>query len=166
MNKLNAIRKYLQNADIAYNNDNGEEYHIRVDNHDDVRFLSEKKSFIFTNEQLENARFENNDLVIGEYHFECKKISDCPVPPELMSSEDLDSLFEDIADECEGSVRYGYSGRAMYGKRCYGVVTSDVGACIHAAKERGLEGERSDNMGLDMIIYWPNIECKKDEENE
>lgn len=78
-----------------------------------------------------------------------------------------------------------YSGRAMYGRRCVGVtVDSDkvlsVGARLVAAvlddsddpfaiaEEYAelMDKARSDSMGLDMIIYWPDVAWPADEDED
>lgn len=44
-------------------------------------------------------------------------------------------------------IRYDYSGRGMFGRRCPAVV------CAHGAF--GYKGCSADNMGLDMVYYMP-----------
>ena len=59
-----------------------------------------------------------------------------------------------------------YSGRAMYGARCIGVVVDNPGKLmlLGAELERMEESvepflrPRTDNMGYDMIVYWPNYD--------
>jgi hypothetical protein len=68
-----------------------------------------------------------------------------------------------VAGLDEDCVRTNYSGRAMYGKDCFGLVHGSIGELlllIVALADRGVEMEfvnsaRSDNMGLDMITYFP-----------
>lgn len=52
----------------------------------------------------------------------------------------------------------GYSGRCMYGAKCIGIV---VPGCNAAALKKRIRGASVDSMGLDMIVYWPEIsdEC-------
>lgn len=79
-----------------------------------------------------------------------------------MSDEivDMETLLEDICGDCNYSatVREDYSGRAMYGKKCWGIVADDLVECIERAAERGLSGARYDSMGNRVIVYWPNPE--------
>ena len=62
-----------------------------------------------------------------------------------------------LAAECEGTVYEGYSGRSMYGKRCWGVVCDDP-FIKNQAKTVGLPPPRVDNLGLSFIHYWPTLE--------
>lgn len=66
-----------------------------------------------------------------------------------------------------------YSGRAMYGKSCIGVIVSELTEMIRIGcllGESFSEAEaRCDNMGLDYIIYWPYIKFvgeENEDENE
>ena len=86
--------------------------------------------------------------------------------------------IRDQADLTDLDVRIyeGYSGRFMYGKTCLGIVGSlndcnaFIAECIAEAMitagedgrnkrelKRLLSHTSSDNMGLDMILYWPDI---------
>ena len=62
-----------------------------------------------------------------------------------------------IADRLDGQVYEKYSGRGMYGSTCWGIVlsTSLVDKAISMGKKKGLKEARTDNMGLDMFVYWP-----------
>lgn len=54
-----------------------------------------------------------------------------------------------------------YSGRGMYGRVCLGVVLSSIDEVFRLGQELyELEFPklRSDNMGMDMIVYWPDLE--------
>jgi hypothetical protein len=64
-----------------------------------------------------------------------------------------------LAEENDWKFYSGYSGRGMYGKRCAGIVTDQPHECIAIA---GIRGAKLDNMGLQYIVYWPNIECDED----
>jgi hypothetical protein len=96
-----------------------------------------------------------------------------------------ESLLKDIADEMEAekeleeSEEYGnakgilkiidehqddiervykdYSGRAMYGDKCFGIIVAGFAyeELMEAFEKMGVSA-RSDNMGREMIIYWPN----------
>lgn len=55
-----------------------------------------------------------------------------------------------------------YSGRCMYGRCCPGITCprGHVQAVTAAVRKAGIRGHAStDNMGLDMIVYWPGIEA-------
>jgi len=57
------------------------------------------------------------------------------------------------------SLRTDYSGRGMFGQTCMGVVCDkeDYEETIEKAAELGLSGHRTDDMGRQMIIYYPQI---------
>jgi len=97
---------------------------------------------------------------------------------------EIDNLFEEEFAS-NGSIyrfRSGYSGRAMYGKSCFGVTTNryesgdvarvQLALAHYLARRDGIEdpefddllewfdklGEPSrDSMGLGTIHYWPNV---------
>lgn len=91
-----------------------------------------------------------------------------------MAKHPLQSMIEEAGYECQS-----YSGRAMYGKRCLAVVldagklgrlVSDLmDACLMSDPEGGDEYDamtkaardirdmRWDNMGFDMVYYWPDV---------
>ena len=87
--------------------------------------------------------------------------------------EDLD-LWDDYSDSSDSSdsFRPDYSGRAMYGRTCPGIVTGDFDGPTFgvefalAVQEEGFDARRvfdalgcsrQDNMGRKMIIYWPAV---------
>lgn len=85
-------------------------------------------------------------------------------------------------------VRDNYSGRCMFGETCFGIVVGNVATAVYDVSEalRGIiiaerrddvdlakeaadvleEGEltecRTDNMGLDYIIYFPHITVERE----
>ena len=65
--------------------------------------------------------------------------------------------IERLAEEVGGTVTYDYSGRFMFGKRCVGIITGYIDELIEKAQDEGLDSYSTDNMGLDHIVYWPNI---------
>lgn len=84
-----------------------------------------------------------------------------------MKSSDLLKLFKDICKE-NGLETTDYSGRYMYGSRCYGVVVgseyeykemiTDYNEGNLTSKEiKDLLNYKIDNMGNDKIIYYPNL---------
>ncbi len=90
---------------------------------------------------------------------------------------DMINVIEALADDLGGTVRYGYSGRGMYGKECVGIVIPYPSEWIEIINERSedlfsddvwyeLESYSMDNMGLDYIVYWPNISVNNVEENK
>ena len=48
-----------------------------------------------------------------------------------------------------------YSGRGMFGRICVGIVCDNPNHVIAAL---GIQGAKTDNMGLQTIVYWPKIE--------
>jgi hypothetical protein len=63
---------------------------------------------------------------------------------------------------------YPYSGRCMYGEKCLGVTVNNImkvfAALIESADDDNkyeiahcVERARWDSMGLDMVVYFPNI---------
>ncbi len=79
---------------------------------------------------------------------------------------DVDIIRELIETlEAEGlDVRTDYSGRCMYGARCLGVTVDHSGAIFQLGQllhEFDWLGEpRTDNMGRDVIVYWPDVDTK------
>lgn len=63
--------------------------------------------------------------------------------------------FRQLADDVDGEVYEGYSGRGMYGKECIGVVCDNSVHCIEKAAARGIMGAVVDSMGRQQIVYWP-----------
>lgn len=98
-------------------------------------------------------------------------------------------LYERLEEEGL-NVRDDYSGRFMYGKLCFGVTVSKLATALYDVSEalRGIiikekrddldlakeaadmleDGNltefRTDNMGLDYIIYFPHITVEKENE--
>lgn len=96
----------------------------------------------------------------------------------------LEHLLED-ADVVENDVRWDYSGRAMYGRTCFGF-TGDVSALVAFAVEVGrhqawfdesgddsvhpdlselveaLKNVKSDSLGFDTIFYLPRLVVEND----
>lgn len=91
-------------------------------------------------------------------------------------------LLDDVAYSADlepDDVRTEYSGRAMYGASCVGVVGSPGSGMRFAfelldkiretnSEENGLDLDelkdvlsdvRTDSMGLDMITYWPKLQA-------
>ena len=71
---------------------------------------------------------------------------------------DMQSLIEDICGNCsqEAIPRDNYSGRGMYGSKCWGITTYSNGVdVIEQAALLGLTGATMDSMGSGTIVYWP-----------
>lgn len=94
-----------------------------------------------------------------------------------MDNKKLIEIFED-ADYNPRS----YSGRGMFGCQCLGVECKDptrmildvIISCCGMAESvsdvadfcEELKRSNTDNMGLDMIVYWPGIKWEEKEEEE
>lgn len=62
--------------------------------------------------------------------------------------------------ESYGELYVGYSGRGMFGRTCLGVVIPRekfYEAKAEAIKSPSLRGFCTDSMGLDYILYWPEV---------
>jgi hypothetical protein len=88
--------------------------------------------------------------------------------------------------EAAGYKPYNYSGRAMYGRRCLAVtldarklgrmISSLLRECLSSAADGGeddydrivhdIRDMRWDNMGMDMVYYWPDVPCTAVGEDE
>lgn len=79
--------------------------------------------------------------------------------------EDLRRVFEHIAEHTEGEVYEGYSGRCMYGEKCWGV-SGNLAHILEVAGSLGLQQARYDNLGCESIVYWPNIPYMEDESED
>ncbi len=88
---------------------------------------------------------------------------------------DVDTIREIVETlEAEGyDVRTDYSGRCMYGHQCLGVTVPSSGAAFELGQllhEYDSMGRTlSDSMGLDVIVYWPQVNTEnynKTEEGE
>ena len=87
----------------------------------------------------------------------------CPSPGDCDAMERTDEtadLMEEIASECDGKVYEGYSGRGMYGKRCWGISGPNANEIIVTAAIHGVRKAETDSLGLGVIVYWPHLECK------
>ena len=57
----------------------------------------------------------------------------------------------------DGELYEQYSGRFMCGDVCMGVVCDNINRCLLAAGKIGLKNPKTDNMGLQYIVYFPSI---------
>ena len=88
-----------------------------------------------------------------------------PSPAEAMTS--FVSWLEENGLELE--LFYDYSGRAMFGAQCFGIAgdLAEIQAALldfalsnpemGEAVREAVKGQRFDNMGLDMIMYFPGV---------
>ena len=61
-------------------------------------------------------------------------------------------------DGYKAEIRDDYSGRGMFGATCYGIVT-DGPEIVDKLTPLGTN-QKIDNMGLDYIVYFPNLKGK------
>jgi len=71
-----------------------------------------------------------------------------------------------------------YSGRGMYGGHCVAVSTDEtpyrlVADMVGAATPEELDelvpvlrGTRTDNMGMQVVVYWPSVKCEDADDRE
>lgn len=83
----------------------------------------------------------------------------------------IKNLFDEVVESLQGdaedvSIYEGYSGRCMYGERCYGISGEDPIKIIERAAQFGITGARYDNLGRDYIVYWPSFVWTASEETE
>lgn len=72
-------------------------------------------------------------------------------------------LFNKIALEADGTVYDGgYSGRGMFGKACWGVYGRNSTRIIELAAQSGITGASYDSLGLDTIVYWPELQYNRE----
>jgi len=74
----------------------------------------------------------------------------------------LPEILNNLLAEMDLSPDINYSGRGMFGKKCYGVCVSrhSYKKAMDVLKKK-VSSTRSDNMGMDMIIYWPGTTYEK-----
>lgn len=77
------------------------------------------------------------------------------------------TIFQQLVEDAGYETR-SYSGRGMYGKECLAIVVPDALTAVqniaHAAGEDGLtlSAPKSDSMGLETVVYWPNQKYTED----
>lgn len=71
--------------------------------------------------------------------------------------------IKEYAEEHELQYYPKYSGRGMFGKDCVGFVCSHTEMSDIIA-ELGIEGAHWDQLGLDMIVYYPELQDKENED--
>ena len=95
----------------------------------------------------------------------------------------IKDAVDNFGDEETLSFRNNYSGRFMFGRECVGIVGSEsdcmeiIREVIKDAHAQGMEFDFDslvdtildygrDNMGRDMIFYWPNVQSLPETEPE
>lgn len=76
-----------------------------------------------------------------------------------MTLKRLKKIVSVLKEEgCRAEIRENYSGRGMYGTTCYGIVTNapEIVSKLTPLKTH----EKIDNMGLDFIVYFPDLKGK------
>ncbi len=84
----------------------------------------------------------------------------------MTEAQKIERIAERHADE-DWNFYADYSGRCMFGARCPGIVcpSEDVSQVKSAVRKSGIKASASfDNMGRDMIVYWPSISTPRDAE--
>jgi hypothetical protein len=85
--------------------------------------------------------------------------------------------MQNLCDEWDIDTRWDYSGRFMYGKRCFGIVggSRDMSVFLLNVLPKYYSTEdvpadwyenARDNMANDMIFYWPDIEAAPEPPHE
>lgn len=83
-----------------------------------------------------------------------------------VTADQLEDELVGLLDEV--TIRNDYSGRAMYGETCFGIVTDQTDMVVGMALGGALNvfdidpydvvcRARSDNMGYDRIVYFPGF---------
>lgn len=98
----------------------------------------------------------------------------------IIDVKQMTELLE-LVRVCEGNLSLypDYSGRCMYGKKCFGfVLTRELSEGKLAVlldrqlrddedfeqflEELDFDNASQDSLGLDRIVYWPQIECTEE----
>lgn len=86
------------------------------------------------------------------------------------------TVLKKILEKNDSHKLRSYSGRAMYGKECVGIVTDDlvplvaeIAANVHEVSDGEYTHDdffsnyRTDNMGIDTILYFPKIKWEEEQ---
>lgn len=127
---------------------------------DFVNYIKDGK--IETEEKIVVAKLER---IVNDLESEQEELSELE---DIMGRpEGILHVIEDVG--VEASIYAEYSGRGMYGDKCFGIVVSGSAARKLEPEFKKMRVEpRGDGMGLDQILYWPRytIEMmKKADEN-
>src|SRR5690606_5360424 len=79
--------------------------------------------------------------------------------PEYGNNKVILKVLSENQDEIK-SIHTSYSGRGMYGKECFGIVVESYSNIEDELEKYDVMG-RTDNMGHNMIIYWPSLTYEK-----
>lgn len=100
----------------------------------------------------------------------------------MQISQTIAQIVENVAPDFDVELRSDYSGRCMYGQECLGLVGSfeNIMTVLQAVTSElhdySVEGDeeyqmawsdwmdfafqfKMDSMGLDVIVYWPNMQA-------
>ena len=71
---------------------------------------------------------------------------------------EFEAIFSRLAG-AYGDEYLDYSGRAMYGAKCFGIVVDryQKAALMAEAEELGFANPKVDTLGLHFIVYWPQF---------
>lgn len=179
MSKFQLLSRFFSKANIITDIQTEKNYNFRVSINNSFEFTQETEEgqpevLKFSAKDIEEAVVQDTLVTLCTASaagtrvcdFEVKQVTTLTPPVELLSQDDLATLFDQIADTCEGRVYTGYSGRGMFGESCWGVTTNDPNVCIAEARKQGITGERQDSMGRSVIVYWPHIKCTKPTDEE
>lgn len=72
----------------------------------------------------------------------------------------LAEKLEEIAHENDWGFMSDYSGRFMFGKLCCGIIADNSISVIEECAVNGIRGAIVDNLGLDYIVYFPDIQME------
>jgi len=78
----------------------------------------------------------------------------------ILHKQGMEAIYQgiqDMADRAGWEVNWRYSGRAMYGKTCVGVIADNPVTVIERMALLGLTGAKMDDMGRSSIVYWPDL---------
>jgi len=128
---------------------------------DDLEAIAKTHCRIPTLEARNMDAFDFHEVAVWELKAALKaayqagqraEMDEVPVMP-----DDASGIISRVAVQVGGEVYEDYSGRGMYGAKCLGIVCADPVPCIEYAAENGIRGAVYDQMGLDYIVYWPEI---------
>jgi len=74
-------------------------------------------------------------------------------PDDMSDAEIIDR----IAYWNDWTLHDNYIGRGMYGQGCMAIEGEDATEIIEAVAAEDITGARTDQLGLNMIVYWPGI---------
>jgi hypothetical protein len=77
----------------------------------------------------------------------------------ISKTSELDKVIRYVEKKSEVTVHRHYSGRCMFGERCFGFVGyhEDCAPIAQYITRKTGKSFRSDNMGKEMIYYFPSI---------